>query len=125
MLKSDNKAFSEEKTETIPSGNAILGSALIFKGDITGEEDILIEGSLEGSIILNNNDVSIAPSAKLHANIHARNVVVSGFVQGNIRASGKIVIEESGRMIGDICASRISIMDGAQFKGSMKMSSSG
>lgn len=124
MLKSENKNFPEEKPEISLSGHALLGSALLFTGDISGEEDITIEGRLDGCIKLNNHDVSIAPSGNLHADIHARNVIISGFVQGNIRASGKVVIEKSGRMIGDISASRISIMEGAQFKGSMKMSSS-
>ena len=121
MLKSDNKTLSEETTEMSFGSRAVLGSRLIFKGDISGEEDILIKGDLEGSIQLENNNVSIAKSGKLHADIHAHNVIISGFVQGNIQASGKVVIEDSGKMIGDICASRISIMEGAQFKGSMKM----
>ncbi len=125
MLKSDNKTLSEETTDMSFGSRAVLGSRLIFKGDISGEEDILIKGELEGSIHLENNNVSIAKSGKLHADIHAHNVIISGLVQGNIQASGKVVIEDSGKMIGDISAARISIMEGAQFKGSMKMSTTG
>jgi cytoskeletal protein CcmA (bactofilin family) len=78
-------------------------------------------GKYKGKIDIKNNDLSVESHANVDGEIHARNITIRGRVNGNIHASGKVYIEKEGQMVGDIAAARISIVEGAQFKGSMKM----
>ncbi len=100
---------------------ARLGPAIFFRGDITGKEDLLVQGQFQGKIDLPENDLLVAESGKLEAEVNIRNAVVRGEVSGNIHASGRITIEKTGRMRGDLSAFLISIEDGAQFKGTVKV----
>lgn len=98
-----------------------IDRTMIIKGEITGQEDLLIEGNIEGNIHLENCSLTIEKGSIIHADIHAKNVFIRGFVYGNVFASEKVFIDENARVFGDISAARISILDGAQFKGSMRM----
>lgn len=100
---------------------SLLNATTRVKGDLRTNEDLIILGQLQGKIHMENSDLTVEPSAKIKAEITVRNIVVRGSIEGNIHASGKVLIEKDGQMIGDISASRISIMEGAQFKGSVKM----
>ncbi len=100
---------------------ARLGPTFFFQGEIAGKEDLVVQGQCQGKINLPENDLLITEQGKIEAEIHVRNVTVRGEVTGNIHASGRIVIEKTGRMKGDLSASLISIEDGAQFKGSVKI----
>jgi cytoskeletal protein CcmA (bactofilin family) len=98
-----------------------LGSSLQVKGDISGTEDLLIDGSVEGMIQLDGRKLTVGKTAKLTADITARDVVVYGYVKGNVRATGRIEIKKDGSVIGDLTTAQIMIEDGADFKGSIEI----
>jgi cytoskeletal protein CcmA (bactofilin family) len=98
-----------------------LPSGLHVKGNITSTEDLLIEGSVEGLIQLDQRKLTVAPTAKLTADINARDVVVYGYVKGNVRAQGRIEIKRKGAAIGSLTAPEIAIEEGADFKGSLEI----
>jgi cytoskeletal protein CcmA (bactofilin family) len=100
---------------------AWLGSSLQVKGEITGTEDLLIEGSVEGLIQLDERKLTVGATAKLAADINARDVVVYGYVKGNVRAKGRIEIKKDGAIIGNLTTAQIMIEDGADFKGSIEI----
>jgi cytoskeletal protein CcmA (bactofilin family) len=97
---------------------------LKFNGELTGSEDFTLEGVFEGRVLLENTDLTVAAGGRVKADLAARNVTIRGSVEGNVRASGLVLIEAQGRMSGDIEAARISIMEGAQFKGAVKITRS-
>ena len=98
-----------------------LGSSVRIKGDITGTEDLVIDGSVEGKIQLDGRKLTVGRAAKVTADINARDVVVLGYVKGNVRASGRIEIKKDGSVIGDLTTAQIMIEDGADFKGSIEI----
>ena len=101
--------------------SARLGSSLHVKGEITGSEDLLIDGSVEGLIQLDERKLTVGATAKVTADIIAREVVVYGTVKGNLRAKDRIEIKKDGSVNGDLTTSRIMIEDGAYFKGSIEI----
>lgn len=122
MPKHDPEEKAAVKTEIgVPRNIARIGSSLHLKGELSGEEDLFIEGKFKGKIELLNSNLLIGHSAKVEADIQVKNITIEGSVQGNVYALEKVFISEEGQMMGDIIASRISIMDGARFKGSIKM----
>jgi cytoskeletal protein CcmA (bactofilin family) len=98
-----------------------LGPNVHVKGDITGTEDLLIDGSVEGLIQLDERKLTVGATAKLTADINAHDVVVYGSVKGNVRATGRIEIKKDGSIIGDLKTAQIMIEDGADFKGSIEI----
>jgi cytoskeletal protein CcmA (bactofilin family) len=98
-----------------------LGPGLHVKGDITGSEDLLIDGSVEGLIQLDGRKLTVGTTAKLTADINARDVVVYGYVKGNVCAKGRIEIKKDGSVIGNLTTAQIMIEDGADFKGSIEI----
>jgi cytoskeletal protein CcmA (bactofilin family) len=101
--------------------SARLGSSLHVKGEISGSEDLLIDGSVEGLIQLDERKLTVGATAKVTADIIAREVVVYGTVKGNLRAKDRIEIKKDGSVNGDLTTSRIMIEDGAYFKGSIEI----
>jgi cytoskeletal protein CcmA (bactofilin family) len=107
---------------TSPSGStARLGASLHVKGEITGNEDLHIDGSVEGLVQLDDRKLTVGASAKLTADVVAREVVVYGSVKGNLRARDRIEIKKDGSVVGDLTTARIMIEDGAYFKGSIEI----
>jgi cytoskeletal protein CcmA (bactofilin family) len=107
---------------TTPSGStARLGASLHIKGEISGNEDLHIDGSVEGLVQLDDRKLTVGASAKLTADVVAREVVVYGSVKGNLRARDRIEIKKDGSVIGDLTTARIMIEDGAYFKGSIEI----
>jgi cytoskeletal protein CcmA (bactofilin family) len=106
---------------TADRATARLGSSLHVKGEISGNEDLLIDGSVEGLIQLDERKLTVGPAAKVTADIIAREVVVYGNVKGNLRAKDRIEIKKDGSVNGDLTTSRIMIEDGAYFKGSIEI----
>jgi cytoskeletal protein CcmA (bactofilin family) len=100
---------------------ARLGSSLHVKGEISGNEDLLIDGSVEGLIQLDERKLTVGATAKVTADIIAREVVVYGTVKGNLRAKDRIEIKKDGSVNGDLTTARIMIEDGAYFKGSIEI----
>jgi cytoskeletal protein CcmA (bactofilin family) len=109
---------------TSDRASARLGSSLHVKGEITGSEDLLIDGSVEGLIQLDERKLTVGATAKVTADIIAREVVVYGTVKGNLRAKDRIEIKKDGSVNGDLTTSRIMIEDGAYFKGSIEIDKS-
>src|ERR1700683_2994920 len=111
-------------TATSDRSSARLGSSLHVKGEISGSEDLLIDGSVEGLIQLDERKLTVGATAKVTADIIAREVVVYGTVKGNLRAKDRIEIKKDGSVNGDLTTSRIMIEDGAYFKGSIEIDKS-
>ena len=102
-------------------GTARLGPSLHVKGEITGNEDLHVDGSVEGLITLDERKLTVGTSAKLTADVAAREIVVFGSVKGNLRARDRIEIKKDGSVVGDLTTARIMIEDGAYFKGSIEI----
>jgi cytoskeletal protein CcmA (bactofilin family) len=96
---------------------ATIGKSLIVKGEVSGSESLYIDGKVEGAINLPGNRVTVGRNGQVAANIMAREVVVLGKVRGNVHASDRVDIRSEGSLTGDVIAARISIEDGAFFKG--------
>src|SRR5687767_2932017 len=107
----------------VGSGAAcVIGAKTTFKGELTGDEDILIEGKVEGQVRI-SRDVRVGPTGVVKASIDAQSVVVSGEVIGDCSAVSRVEIQASGKLTGNIRAPKIVIAEGAQFKGNSDMSS--
>ncbi len=100
--------------------NTIIGSSIVIDGEISGEEDLVIRGTVKGKIILKEN-LMVENSGVVEADIATTNVTISGQVTGNVQASEKVELRADGRMVGDIKSPRILIADGATFKGNVDM----
>jgi cytoskeletal protein CcmA (bactofilin family) len=98
-----------------------IGKSVIIKGELSGSEDLTIEGTVEGQIELRDHVLTIGPNGKIKARVFAKSVIVMGNVTGNIMATEKINIRENGSVDGDITAPKIAITEGAQFRGSIDM----
>jgi cytoskeletal protein CcmA (bactofilin family) len=98
-----------------------IGQTIFIKGELTGTEDLTIEGRVEGKIELKDHNLTIGPNGKIKADVYAKSIVITGEVLGNAFASEKVEITNSGVLKGDITSPRIVIADGAQFKGSVDM----
>jgi len=96
---------------------ATIGKSLIVKGEVSGSESLYIDGKVEGTINLPGNRVTIGRNGQVAANILAREIVVLGKVRGNCQAADRVDIRSEGSLTGDVIAARISIEDGAFFKG--------
>ncbi|MGH9776628.1 MAG: bactofilin family protein [Candidatus Acidiferrales bacterium] len=105
--------------------SARLGPSLHVKGEITGNEDLHVDGSVEGLIQLEDRKLVVGASAKVTADVIAREVVVYGNVKGNLRARDRIEIKKDGSVVGDLTTARIMIEDGAYFKGSIEIDKAG
>jgi cytoskeletal protein CcmA (bactofilin family) len=112
-------------TTTTTSDQATIGKSLVIKGEVTGSESLYIDGRVEGSINLSGNRVTIGRNGVVAANISAREIVVLGKVRGNLTASDRVDIRSDGSLTGDVVAARISIEDGAFFKGGIDIRKAG
>jgi cytoskeletal protein CcmA (bactofilin family) len=108
--------------EPVRSGRAAnIGASILIKGELQGDEDLTIDGRVEGKIDLREHNLVIGPNGKIKADLYARTILVSGEVAGNAFAAERVEIAPSGRLLGDITSPRITIADGAHFKGSVDM----
>ncbi len=98
-----------------------IGKSVIIKGELSGSEDLTIEGQVEGKIELRENVLTIGPNGKIKAQVFAKAVIVQGEVTGNIAASEKVDIRDNGSVDGDIASPRVAIAEGAHFRGSIDM----
>ena len=112
-------------TTTTTADQATIGKSLVIKGEVTGSESLYIDGRVEGSISLAGNRVTIGRNGVVSANINAREIVVLGKVRGNLTASDRVDIRSDGSLTGDVVAARISIEDGAFFKGGIDIRKGG
>jgi len=102
-------------------GSARLGSSLQIKGHVTGSEDLQIDGKIDGPITLRGHQLTVGSTAQLNSEIHASEVIVYGKVVGNVHARDRVDVKTDGSIVGDISTARISIEDGAHFKGRIEI----
>ena len=122
---SETAAAPRPVTTTTTSDQATIGKSLVIKGEVTGSESLYIDGRVEGSINLSGNRVTVGRNGVVAANINAREIVVLGKVRGNLTASDRVDIRSDGSLTGDVVAARISIEDGAFFKGGIDIRKAG
>ena len=98
-----------------------IGKSVVIKGELSGSEDLIIEGQVDGKIELRENVLTIGPNGRIKAQIYAKAVIVQGEVTGNISATEKVDIRDNGSVDGDIASPRVAIAEGAHFRGSIDM----
>ena len=100
---------------------AIIGPSIHIDGDLRGEEDLVIEGEVSGTVQLKSNGLTIGPHGKVRADVYAHSIFVDGFVEGDLYGSERVNIRKSAHVRGNIVSPRVSLEDGAKFKGSIEM----
>lgn len=110
---------TENPMENFRSDIAHIGKSVVVKGELSGSEDLFVDGEVEGSIELRGNSLTIGPNGRVRANVNARDIVVQGKVDGNLRATDRVDLKKSAIVTGDIVTQRIAVEDGAFFKGSV------
>ena len=118
-------ASSAGRTEFTPRHERGIGKRVVIKGELSGTEDLTIEGHVEGKIELCQNVLTIGPDARIKAQVAARAIVIEGHVTGDITASERVDIRANGSVDGDLVAPRVAIADGAHFRGSIDMQRQG
>lgn len=102
-----------------------IGKSICIKGELSGNEDLTIEGTVEGKVSLKDHNLVVGATGKIQAEIHAKAVTIQGEVHGNVHAEDRIELATSGTVKGDLVAPRIVIADGARFKGTVDMDKGG
>jgi cytoskeletal protein CcmA (bactofilin family) len=100
---------------------AHIGKSVVIKGELSGSEDLYVDGTVEGTILLQGNNLVIGPNGHVHADVNAKAVVIQGKLEGNIRASERAELRKTAVIVGDIATQRIAIEDGAYFKGKVEI----
>ncbi|MGE0449422.1 MAG: polymer-forming cytoskeletal protein [Vicinamibacterales bacterium] len=98
-----------------------IGKSVIVKGELSGSEDLTIEGHVEGTIQLPDHVLTIGPNGRIRAQVFAKSIIVLGEIHGNVTASEKVDIRDKGSVNGDIMSPRVAISEGAHFRGSVDM----
>lgn len=98
---------------------ATIGKSVMVKGELSGSEDLYIDGQVDGSIVLRGQTLTVGPNGRVRANVEARNVIVHGRVDGDVQATERVDLRKTAFLSGDILTARISIEDGAFFKGTI------
>src|ERR1700727_1381426 len=106
---------------TPASGLAQIGKSVVIKGELSGSEDLYLDGQVEGSIALKGNSLTVGPNGQVKASVEAKGVVVQGKLEGNIQASDRVELRKSAIVTGDITTQRISIEEGAYLKGKVEI----
>lgn len=112
-----------EASRSAPTGGRVasLGPSISIKGNLTGQEDLVIEGRVEGEISLKDHSVTIGGSGRVKADIYSKGICVEGEVSGNLYGSEEVIIRKSGRVEGNATAPRVTLENGAKFRGSIDM----
>ena len=102
-------------------GVATIGPSIRIKGNLSGNEDLVIQGRLDGEILLKQNQVTVGASGKVKADIHGKSILVEGEVRGDLIGSEEVILRASGKVQGNIVAPRVTLDNGSKFKGSIDM----
>ena len=116
------EGIAQEKTK---APIAHIGKSVQVKGELSGSEDLLIDGQVEGTIELLDHHLTVGTSGNVNANVNAKKVIILGSVKGNIRATESVDVRKSGSLMGDLVVAGVSIEDGAYFKGSIDIQKAG
>lgn len=111
--------LSQPHTTVAAQGSTTIGRTVTIKGEIRSEEDLLIDGQMEGRLDLGRNRLVVGPNAKVRAAVVAREVDVQGVVNGNVEAAERIILRKDSKLVGDLKMASVVIEDGAYFKGSI------
>lgn len=111
----------ERATAARTGERATIGRSITIRGEVSGDEDILIQGRVEGSVNLGQHNVTVGPEGEVKADIAGRIVTLEGSVEGDVRAQEQVVLRSSARVQGDITAPRVVLEDGARFRGGVDM----
>src|SRR5437867_7999492 len=131
MFKKSDTDYSQPDppASNIPRNNpaeprregATIGPSISIKGDLTGEEDLIIQGKVEGKVDLKQNNITVGKNGRVKADIYGKLISVEGEVEGNLHGQEQIIIRSSGNVRGNISAPRVTLEDGGKFKGSIDM----
>jgi len=108
-------------TASASGGFANIGKTILIKGEISGQEDVYVDGQIEGSVQLLGNSLTIGPNGRVRASVAAKSVTVGGSLEGNIQASERTEMRKSAVVNGDVQTRRIAIEEGAFFKGKLEI----
>jgi cytoskeletal protein CcmA (bactofilin family) len=103
------------------SGLAQIGKSVVIKGELSGSEDLYLDGLVEGTIALKGNSLTVGPNGQVKASVEAKGVVIQGKLEGNIQASDRVDLRKTAMVTGDISTQRISIEEGAFLKGKVEI----
>ena len=117
-------ATATRTTVSQTGAQAMIGESIVMKGELSGEEDLVIHGRIEGTINLKSNSVTIGKGGRVKADVNAKAITVEGEIQGDLVAQESIVVKQSGHVQGNLVAPRVILEDGARFKGSIDMEQS-
>ena len=120
QILTGSPTVSSESTDPAVRTVMIIGKTLVFKGELSADEDMILHGQLEGTLT-HSESVTIGPSGMVVGDIHARHITIKGTVDGDLHATEAVVIAPSAHVTGDIIAPRVSIVEGAEFNGSVEM----
>jgi cytoskeletal protein CcmA (bactofilin family) len=104
---------------------AHIGKSVVIKGELSGSEDLYLDGQVEGSILLKGNNLTVGPNGQVKANVNAKGVIVQGKLEGNLQATDRVELRKSAIVMGDIATQRIAIEEGAYLKGKVDVSKDG
>ncbi len=127
MFGKPESEMQEPQTSNVPASSrsreqATIGSSITIKGDLVGEEDLVVHGKLEGTVTLKQNSLLVGKDGHIKADVRARVIVVEGRVEGGLFGDEQVIIKKSGVVQGNIEAPRVALEDGCKFKGSIEMS---
>lgn len=120
----DRKSFTNRIEESLAQTRSVIGKNIKFRGELIGEEDLHIEGKVEGIVIMEGQDLSVGKEGEINANIHANNITIHGKLTGDVLADELIEIKNTAVVKGNLIAPRIQLDDGGKFRGSMDMTDS-
>ncbi|HEX5421188.1 MAG TPA: polymer-forming cytoskeletal protein [Gammaproteobacteria bacterium] len=104
-----------------PREAAVIGPSIMIDGDLRGEEDLIIEGQVSGTVQLKNNSLTIGSQGKVKADLYAHSIFVEGYMEGDLYGSERVCVKKSAQVRGNITSPRVSLDDGARFKGTIEM----
>ena len=121
-FQSTTEPSMENKPFPVPAeGFVNVGATVFVKGEIHGNEDLVVEGEVEGHINLKDHNLHLGPKSRVRAEIYAKTITIEGDVRGDVYASERLVIKKTGRLSGNIVAPRLVLEDGSRFKGTIDM----
>ena len=112
---------TQKETRPMHEEKASIGKSIVINGELSGSEDLTIEGRVDGKIELRDHVLTVGSNGRIKAQVSAKAIVVLGQVTGNLNATEKVDIKETGSVEGDVVAPRVAIADGSHFKGSIDM----
>jgi len=115
-------SMSAKRPKSSSAESATIGRSITIRGDVTGDEDLYIQGRVEGTIDLKQHNVTVGPEGRVKANIKGRMVTIEGEVDGNVSGQEQVALRSASKVSGDIVAPRVVLEDGASFLGSIDMS---